>query len=230
MFLIKTDVGCRGNRELFIIGFPPMANEMTKHSTAEIKVLMVESNDEDAGKIAAVLRDAGMEISFQTVQSEEGLAAALREFEPDVVLSEYSLPMIDFRRAIKVVQELSPRTPIIVVGGPLRSEDSGSCIRAGAESFVSKLNLSVLPIAIRSAVEARAPLFRLTARQMEVMRLVASGYRTREVAQALQLSEKTVETHRHQLMRKLGLESTAGLVRYAMRCGFALVSPLAAMP
>jgi DNA-binding CsgD family transcriptional regulator len=65
---------------------------------------------------------------------------------------------------------------------------------------------------------------------MEVMRLVASGYRTREVAQALKLSEKTVETHRHQLMRKLGLESTAGLVRYAMRCGFALVSPLVSLP
>jgi DNA-binding NarL/FixJ family response regulator len=50
------------------------------------------------------------------------------------------------------------------------------------------------------------------------------------VAQALKLSEKTVETHRHQLMRKLGLESTAGLVRYAMRCGFALVSPLVSIP
>ena len=227
---MKTHVGCRGNHELFIIGFPPMANEMTKQGTAEIKVLMVESNDEDAGKIVAVLREAGMEISFQTVQSEEGLAAALHEFVPDVVLSEYSLPMIDFRSAIKVVQELSPRTPVIIVGGRLRCEDSGSCIRSGAESFVSKFNLGVLPVAIRSAVEAREPLFKLTTRQMEVMRLVASGYRTREVAKALQLSEKTVETHRHQLMRKLGLESTAELVRYAMRCGFGLVSPIVTMP
>src|SRR6476620_10377662 len=139
---------------------------MTEHGRAEIKVLMVEANDEDVGKITAVLRDAGMEISFQTVQSEEGLAAALHEFEPDVMLSEYSLPMIDFRRTIKVVQELSPRTPVIIVGGILRGEDSGSCIRSGADSFVSKLNLGVLPIAISSAVEARVPLFKLTARQM----------------------------------------------------------------
>jgi DNA-binding CsgD family transcriptional regulator len=56
------------------------------------------------------------------------------------------------------------------------------------------------------------------------MRLVASGYRTREVAEALKLSAKTVESHRHQLMRKLGLDSTAGLVRYAVRVGFAVVS------
>lgn len=199
---------------------------MSDASAAQIRVVMVEANEADAAKIVDVLRDAGIEITFDRVHSEEGLAAALESFRPDVVLSDYALPTIDFRGAIKVVQDLSPRTPVIIVGGLLRSEDSGSCMRAGADSFVSKLNLGVLPLAIRSAIEARAPLFKLTSRQMEVMRLVASGYRTREVAKALKLSEKTVETHRHQLMRKLGLESTAGLVRYAMRCGFAMVSPL----
>ncbi|HET9637461.1 MAG TPA: response regulator transcription factor [Gemmatimonadaceae bacterium] len=191
-----------------------------------IKVVMVEANEHDASEILGVLREAGMQISAERVQSEEGLAEALQKFKPDVVLSDYSLPEIDYRAAIKVVHELQPRTPVIVVAGLLRNEDSGSCVRAGADSFVSKLNLFVLPLAVRSGIEARAPLFKLTTRQMEVMRLVASGYRTREVAEALKLSEKTVETHRHQLMRKLGLESTAGLVRYAMRCGFAVISPL----
>ena len=200
---------------------------MTEQGAAEIiKVLMVEANEDDAKEIVGVLREAGMEIESQQVQSEEGLASALEKFKPDVVLSDYSLAEIDYRGVIKLVQTLRPRTPVIVVAGKLRTEDSGSCVRAGADSFVSKLNLFVLPLAVRSGIEARAPLFKLTTRQMEVMRLVASGYRTREVAHALQLSEKTVETHRHQLMRKLGLESTAGLVRYAMRCGFAVISPL----
>ena len=199
---------------------------MNEQDVTKLKVVMVEANEAVTEQILAVLREAGIETSWRSVQSEEGLADSIQEFHPDVVLSDYALQFIDFRGAIKVVQSLTPRTPVIVVGGPLRTEDSGSCVRAGAESFVSKLNLGVLPHAIRSAVEARAPLFRLTSRQMEVMRLVASGYRTRDVAQALQLSEKTVETHRHQLMRKLGIESTAGLVRYAMRCGFTLVSPL----
>lgn len=199
---------------------------MNEQDVTKLKVVMVEANEADTERIAEVLKAAGIEIFSVRVQTEEGLSDAIRNFKPDVVLSEYALPLIDFRSAIQVVQSLAPRTPVIVIGGPLRTEDSGSCIRAGAESFVSKLNLTVLPHAIRSAVEARAPLFKLTSRQMEVMRLVASGYRTREVAQALQLSEKTVETHRHQLMRKLGIESTAGLVRYAMRCGFTLVTPL----
>jgi len=201
---------------------------MSERDAEEIRVLLVEANEADAESILAVLRESGMLITFDRVQSEEGLAESLRTFQPDVVISDYALPLIDYRSAIKVVQKNSPRTPVIVVGGMLRTEDSGSFVRAGAESFVSKLNLTVLLLAVRSAIEARVPLFKLTSRQMEVMRLVASGYRTREVAQALNLSEKTVETHRHQLMRKLGFESTASLVRYAMRCGFALVSPLVA--
>ena len=195
-----------------------------------IRVVMVEASEDDASKILDVLREAGMKIEYERVQSEEGLATALQQFKPDLVLSDYSLPTFDYRGTIKVVQTLRPRTPVILVGGKLQNEDAGSCVRAGADSFVSKHNLFVLPLAVRSAIEARAPLFKLTTRQMEVMRLVASGYRTREVAQALKLSEKTVETHRHQLMRKLGLESTAGLVRYAMRCGFAIISPLVTLP
>ncbi|HKR10074.1 MAG TPA: response regulator transcription factor [Gemmatimonadaceae bacterium] len=203
---------------------------MSEQRPADLRVLMVEANEADADKIVGVLRDAGFPIAVQRVESEEGLADAVDDFKPDIVLSEHTLPLIDFRTTIKIVQCLRPRTPVIIVGGLLRGEDSGSCFRAGAESFVSKFNLSVLPVAIRSAVEARAPLYKLTSRQMEVMQLVASGYRTREVADALKLSEKTVESHRHQLMRKLGLESTASLVRYAIRCGFAVVSPLMTMP
>jgi len=203
---------------------------VTEQRAADLRILLVEANEADADKIVGVLREAEMATAVHRVESEEGLVAAVDDFKPDVVLSEYSLPLIDFRTTIKIVQRLRPRTPVIVVGGKLRGEDSGSCCRAGAESFVSKLNLVVLPLAIRSAVEARAPLFKLTSRQIEVMQLVASGYRTREVAEALKLSEKTVESHRHQLMRKLGLESTASLVRYAIRCGFAVVSPLMTMP
>jgi DNA-binding NarL/FixJ family response regulator len=199
---------------------------MNEEREKEIRVVMVEANEADAEKILGVMRDAGMRVAVERVQSEEGLATALREFKPDVVLSDYSLPLIDYRGALRILQTLRPRTPLIVVGATLRGEDSGSCIRAGAESFISKMNLAVLPPAIKAAVEAREPLKRLTSRQIEVMRLVASGYRTREVAKVLKLSAKTVESHRHQLMRKLGLESTAGLVRYAVRVGFAIVSPV----
>jgi len=135
------------------------------------------------------------------------------------------LPLLDYRTTLKVVQSVRPGTPVIVMSGPLREEATGSCVRAGAESFISKLNSGMLPDAINAALEAREPLTRLTSRQIQVMRLVASGYRTHEVAELLKLSAKTVESHRHQLMRKLGLLRTTCLIRYAIRVGFMPVMP-----
>ncbi len=198
---------------------------MSEESDKEIRILIVDANEADADKIVAQLNDAGMRIESERVQSEEGLGNALREFEPDIVLSEYSLPLIDYRSALKIVQSIRPGTPVIVMSGPLREEGTGSCVRAGAESFISKMNSGMLPGAILAALEAREPLSRLTSRQIEVMRLVASGYRTHEVAEVLKLSAKTVESHRHQLMRKLGLVRTTCLIRYAIRVGFMPVMP-----
>lgn len=191
----------------------------------EIRLLMVDANEADTEKIFTQLREAGMRIAAERVQSEEGLTSALRDLKPHVVLSEHSLPLLDYRTTLKVVQSVRPGTPVIVMSGPLREEATGSCVRAGAESFISKLNSGMLPAAISAALEAREPLTRLTSRQIQVMRLVASGYRTHEVAELLKLSAKTVESHRHQLMRKLGLLRTTCLIRYAIRVGFMPVMP-----
>jgi NarL family two-component system response regulator LiaR len=219
--------GCRLNSEKRIIASPiyDAGKEMSEEGEKEIRILMVDANEADVDQVFTLLRDAGMRIATERVQSEDGLASALGDFEPDIVLSEYSLPLLDYRTTLKVVQTISPGTPVIVMSGPLRDEDTGSCVRAGAESFISKLNAGMLPAAIRAAVEAREPLSRLTSRQIEVMRLVASGYRTNEVAEVLKLSAKTVESHRHQLMRKLGLVRTTCLIRYAIRVGFMPVMP-----
>ena len=191
----------------------------------EIRLLMVDANEADTEKMFTQLREAGMRIAAERVQSEEGLTSALRDLKPHVVLSEHSLPLLDYRTTLKVVQSVRPGTPVIVMSGPLREEATGSCVRAGAESFISKLNSGMLPAAISAALEAREPLTRLTSRQIQVMRLVASGYRTHEVAELLKLSAKTVESHRHQLMRKLGLLRTTCLIRYAIRVGFMPVMP-----
>ena len=69
----------------------------------------------------------------------------------------------------------------------------------------------------------RRPLDKLSPRQVEVLRLVAQGHPTREIARRLELSVKTIETHRAETMKRLGIHDVAGLVRYAVRVG--LVSP-----
>src|SRR4051812_5617918 len=194
-----------------------------------VRVVMIQGSESDANSIVEALRSAGVQAIFERVVSRAGLATALREFDPDVVLSDYALSRLDFREALSVIQSIRPHTPLMVVSNPLCNEDSGSCVRAGAESVVSRLNLARLAPAIDAALEAREPMRKLTARQIEVMRLVTQGYRTKEIAGKLRLSEKTVESHRHQLMHRLGLGNHAELVRYAVRVGVTLASPLSAI-
>ena len=190
-----------------------------------IVLVLVEERESDAELILDALRHAGKPAILKRVESRSALAAAMREMEPDVVLSEYALSQMNFRDALTIVQETRPHTPLIVVTDKLRTEDSGACVRAGAETVIGKSNLRGLAKAIDEAIEAREPLRRLTPRQIQVMRLATQGYRSREIARTLRLSEKTVEHHRHQLMRRLGLESYADLVRYAVRVGVTLASP-----
>ena len=179
----------------------------------------MEQNPADAKRIEDELRSAGMQIAVERVESEESLTSALTDFAPDVVLVEHLVPGLDFNATVATVQNLRPRTPIIVVSGPLQSNDSGYFVRAGAETFISKSNLSRLPAAVSAALDARTPLEKLTSRQLEVMRMVALGFRTRDIAEKLKLSVKTVESHRQEVMRRLALRNTADLVRYAIRVG-----------
>jgi len=83
--------------------------------------------------------------------------------------------------------------------------------------------------ALRARLEEGAPRPRLadllTPRQREILQLVAEGKSTKEIAQALDLSTKTVETHRAQLMDRLDIHDVAGLVRYAIRAGLVSAEP-----
>jgi len=79
------------------------------------------------------------------------------------------------------------------------------------------------PAASGVALAVRRRMEKLTPRQMEVMRLMAQGLTTPEIARRLALSTKTIETHRGEIMKRVGIHDLVGLVRYAVRVG--LVSP-----
>jgi DNA-binding NarL/FixJ family response regulator len=112
---------------------------------------------------------------------------------------------------------------LILVTGSENTDATVACIRAGAEDLITKTNLSRLAASITKAVQLRRPLDKLTPRQIGVLRMVAEGHRTREIALRLKLSVKTVESHRGEIMKRLEIHDVVGLVRYAMRVG--LVSP-----
>lgn len=188
-----------------------------------LRVLFLDDDPADARLVTDSLTRAGMSVVTERVESREAFAQALLDFAPDVVLSGDALAHFDARAALEVIHDLRPTAPFIIVADALDDHSAGEVVRAGAEDFVLKSNLSRLGQAIECALSVRRRLEKLTPRQMEVLRLMAQGLTTPEIARRLNLSGKTIETHRGEIMKRIGIHDIVGLVRYAVRVG--LVSP-----
>jgi len=194
------------------------------HVMKPVRVLLLEDSEADAELIRHELLRSGLPAITERVETESAFASAVKDFLPDVVLSDHSLGTFDAESALALLRSVRPTTPLILVTGAVNSDATVACIRAGAEDLITKTNLSRLAASITKAVQLRRPLDRLTPRQIEVLRMVAEGHRTREIAARLKLSVKTVESHRGEIMKRLAIHDVVGLVRYAMRVG--LVSPM----
>jgi DNA-binding NarL/FixJ family response regulator len=184
-----------------------------------IRILMLEDSEADAELMRHELDRAGLPALTERVVSEEAFAPAVREFAPDVVLSDHALGQFHSRMAQQILRDLRPTAAFIIVTGAISGTQSVAAIRAGAEDLVLKGNLGRLRYSIEEALAVRRPLHKLTGRQVEVLTLVAEGHRTREIAKRLRLSVKTVESHRGEIMKRLGMHDVVSLVRYAMRVG-----------
>ena len=187
-----------------------------------LRVLHLEDDWADAEHVAGELMRGGLNFTTLRVNSEAEFVRAVQDFAPDVVLSDHARQTFNARSALEHLRTARPTTPLIVVTGALSEQLVVEYIRAGAADYVSKANLARLQPAIEKSVESRRRLERLTPRQREVLRLVADGLSTAEVAQRLGLSIKTVETHRTALMDRLGMHHLAGLIRFAMQVGLVL--------
>jgi DNA-binding NarL/FixJ family response regulator len=184
-----------------------------------LRILLLEDNAADAAVISHELQNSGMMILVAQVDSAESFTAALESFAPDVVLSDHSLAQFHSRAALEVLRDVRPTVPFIIITDALVDGQAGAAIRAGAEDVILKVPTRGLEASISNALAARRPLRTLTDRQIQVFKLVAEGYRTREVAKQLGLSTKTVESHRGEIMKRLQLHDVVRLVRYAIRVG-----------
>jgi len=186
--------------------------------------LLLEDNEADAALISHGLQRSGMRILLAQVDSAESFTAALKSFAPDVVLSDvvlsdHSLAQFDSRAALEVLRAVRPTVPFIIITGALIGAQAGAAIRAGAEDVILKTYTRGLEASISNALAARRPLHALTDRQIQVLKLVAEGHRTREIAKRLDLSIKTIESHRSEIMKRLHIHDVVSLVRYAIRVG-----------
>jgi DNA-binding NarL/FixJ family response regulator len=188
----------------------------------------------------------GIEVVGEAGEGEEAvrLAGVLR---PEVVLMDIAMPGLNGLDATARIVERQPGIRVIILSMHAGEEYALGALRAGATGYVLKdADLTELERAIaavsrgetylspavsthviadyrRRVTAEPSPLERLSARQREVLTLIAEGHSTKEIASRLKLSVKTVETHRAQLMDRLDIHDVAGLVRFAIRVG--LISP-----
>ncbi len=182
-----------------------------------------------------------------TAEAEDGLEAVERTHaaRPDVAVLDVSMPRLTGLQAARQIRSHHGDTAVLMLS---MHEDDGyffEALEAGASGYVSKRGAdSDLVEAIRAVARGRtflnsrtqAALMRqwledgrsqpkddLTPRELEVLKLIAEAYTNRQIADALSLSEKTVESHRGNVLAKLGMRDRVELVRYAIRRG--LVEP-----
>lgn len=129
-----------------------------------IRVLIADDSRTDADLEVRALRDAGIELEYEVVWTEESFRKAVAEFAPDVVLCDFQFPDFDGPSALDILQEISPTTPLIFVSGTVSEERAVIAVQRGAADYVLKSNLLRLPGATTRAIErAREELRRLEA-------------------------------------------------------------------
>ena len=207
-----------------------------------IRVLIAEDHGIVRGGIRALLeRSADIEVVAEAVDGHEALRL-IGEHLPDVAIMDITMPGITgIQAALRVAVEY-PQVRVLMLSMHDNEEYVWQALRAGAAGYLLKdgdpreLELAVRSVAggasylspavsqqlsdyVRRGNGQRGSMDHLTPRQLEIVRLIAESNTNREIAQLLSISVKTVETHRSQVMERLGLHDAAGVVRYAIRLG-----------
>jgi len=121
-----------------------------------LKLLLVEDVATDAELEVRELRRSGMKVDHRRVETQPTFIDALREFQPDIIISDFSMPEFDGMSALAVAKETCPDIPFIFVSGTLGEEYAIRALQKGASDYVLKTNLIRLPAAVNRAVgEAR---------------------------------------------------------------------------
>ncbi len=121
----------------------------------ETKILMVEDLVTDAQLIQRELRQASIKFVAERVENKEAFLKALVNFQPDIVLSDYSLPQFCGLDALRLLKEKKPDIPFILITGSLTEEVAVECMKEGAHDYILKTSLKRLPSAVLNALAKR---------------------------------------------------------------------------
>jgi DNA-binding NarL/FixJ family response regulator len=185
----------------------------------------------------------GWEICGEATEGTEAVTLA-EKVQPDVVVLDHGMPGLNGVDATRQIKEVAPGAEVIVFSGTDNDSLVHRVFEAGAKSYISKADTGKHLVAAIETVSQHKPYFtdqvsevvfarylqrdrfntpdpephsRLTAREREIVQMLAEGKTNKEIAETLSISTRTAETHRSTVMRKLKLRTTADLVRFAVR-------------
>lgn len=210
---------------------------------AVLKLLLVDDHEVVRKGLAALLE--GNEAWQIVGEAADGRSAVklARSTVPDIVVMDVGMPELNGFEATRQILKVLPQTEVLILTMHDGEQLVREVIAAGARGYVLKSDAGRQLVAAVHSLGRHQPYFTseiaarvyaescalprrgrpasigLTRREREVLQLLAEGHNNREVAERLERSVKTIETHRARLMRKVGAGSLAELVRYAVREG-----------
>jgi DNA-binding NarL/FixJ family response regulator len=176
-----------------------------------------------------------------SVRDGRALVSAVCDQRPDIVLTDISMPLLNGLDAIRQIRSKSPETRTIILTMHSEADLAVAALQAGASGYLLKTSdEKELTTAIRDVMAGRtyvtsmvtgdvlgllmkakeAPSengIALSSRQGEVLQLIAEGRTMKEVATILDISQRTAESHKYDMMEVLGVKTTADLIRYAVK-------------
>jgi DNA-binding NarL/FixJ family response regulator len=207
-----------------------------------LKILLVDDHTlVRAGLRALVASLPGVDTVLEAGDGDEALKR-LEQERPDIVLTDIQMPKLNGLEIVSRLHDSKSKTKVIVISMHANEEYVFRALKNGAAGYLLKdappdelerairaamlgeryLDSRIAPKVndyMRRAGLGQDPLDSLTPRQREVLQLVVQGYSNKDIAGTLEVSVKTVEAHRAQIMETLNLKDVPGLVRFAIRNG-----------
>jgi len=210
------------------------------------KILIVDDHEVVRDGLKNILSSLDNTIIIGEASNGEEAVKMYMTLKPDVVIMDISMPGVSGIEATRIIKQKDPDAKILILTMHDNQEYLNQIIRSGAKGFILKntdkqelleavqtvtrgenffskdISKLIIENYIRSAKENENKTHNevpLTKREIEVLKLIASGHSNQQIANILYISYNTVDTHRKNIMHKLAIKNTAGLVRYAIEKG-----------
>ena len=209
-------------------------NPVTMNPVTPIRILIADDHPVVREGLAAMIkRRTDMTVVAEANHGQEAVAL-FHQHQPDVVLMDLRMPEMDGVEAILTIREQTPEARVIVLTTYDTDEDIYRALRAGAKAYLLKdtpreelldtiravsAGRTRVPSDVAAKLVERVSSETLTAREIDVLRLIVAGHSNREIATLLYISEGTVKTHVNHILMKLGVSDRTQAVTTALRRG-----------